>query len=92
MLKKKLIKLSFISLIILLNGCGFKVLDKSDANNFSIKEIITSGDKRINYKITNNLFIYSKKKRQNEIILYLDTKKNNIIKEKNIKNEITKYQ
>ena len=92
MLKKKLIKLSFISLIILLNGCGFKVLDKSDANNFSIKEIIMSGDKRINYKIKNNLFIYSKQKRQNEIILYLDTKKNKSIKEKNIKNEITKYQ
>ena len=92
MLKKKLIKLSFISLIILLNGCGFKVLDKSDAHNFSIKEIITSGDKRINYKISNNLFIYSKQKRQNEIILYLDTKKNKSIKEKNIKNEITKYQ
>ncbi len=92
MLKKKLIKLTFISLIILLNGCGFKVLDKSDANNFSIKEIITSGDKRINYKIKNNLFIYSKQKRQNEIILYLDTKKNKSIKEKNIKNEITKYQ
>ncbi len=92
MLKKELVKLSIILLIILLNGCGFKVLDKSDANNFSIKEIITSGDKRINYKIKNNLFIYSKQKRQNEIILYLDTKKNKSIKEKNIKNEITKYQ
>ena len=28
-----------------------KFLDKSDANNFSIKEIVSSGDKRINYKI-----------------------------------------
>ena len=53
---------------------------------------MSSGDKRINYKIKNNLFIYSKQKRQNEIILYLDTKKNKSIKEKNIKNEITKYQ
>ena len=91
MLINKNIRLTLISLIILLNGCGFKVLDKSNANNFFVKEIITSGDKRINYKIKNNLFIYSKQKRQNEIILYVDTKKNKNIKEKNIKNEITKY-
>ena len=74
MLINKNIRLTLISLIILLNGCGFKVLDKSNANNFFVKEIITSGDKRINYKIKNNLFIYSKQKRQNEIILYVDTK------------------
>ena len=49
MLINKNIKIILISLIILLNGCGFKVLDKSDANNFSIKEIVSSGDKRINF-------------------------------------------
>ncbi len=92
MLINKNIKIILISLIILLNGCGFKVLDKSGTNNFFIKEIITSGDKRINYKIKNNLFIYSKQKGQNEIILYVDTKKNKSIKEKNIKNEIIKYK
>ena len=92
MLINKNIKFILILSIILLHGCGFKVLDKSDANNFSIKEIVSSGDKRINYKIKNNLFVYAKQKRENEIVLYVDTKKNKSIKEKNIKNEITKYQ
>ena len=38
------------------------------------------------------MFNYSKQKGQNEIILYVDTKKNKSIKEKNIKNEIIKYK
>ena len=62
MLKKKLIKLSFISLIILLNGCGFKVLDKSDANNFSIKEIITVETKELIIKLQIIYFFIQSKK------------------------------
>ena len=92
MLKKNFTKFSSIFFILLISNCGYKVLDKSNANNFSIKEIVTSGDKRISYKIKNDLYIYSKQQRQNEIILYINTKKNKTIKEKNIKNEITKYQ
>ena len=92
MFKKNITKFSFIIFILLLSNCGYKVLDKSNANNFSIKDIVTSGDKRISYKIKNDLNIYSKQQKQNEIILYLNTKKNKTVKEKNIKNEITKYQ
>ena len=36
-------------------SCGFKVVNKSEIYNFNIKEIITTGDKRINYKIKNKL-------------------------------------
>ena len=92
-MKKKII-LNFCLFIILLLplNCGFKVVNKSENKNYLIKEIITSGDKRISYKIKNNLLIYSKETSQNELIVYVDVKKNKIIKEKNIKNEITKYQ
>tara|TARA_B100001057_G_C22779338_1_gene922990 strand:+ start:643 stop:1116 length:474 start_codon:yes stop_codon:yes gene_type:complete len=84
--------LSFFAIFFLTSNCGFKVLDKSKNNNFSIKEIRTSGEIRINYKIKNNLLVNSKKTSENQIVITLNTKKNKSIKEKNIKNEITKYQ
>ena len=73
-------------------NCGFKVINESEKNNFSIQEIKTSGDKRINFKIKNNLVNSSKKNNQNTLLINLNTKKTKNIKEKNIKNEITKYQ
>ena len=44
----------------MLSSCGFKVLNKSELSNFNVKELITSGDKRINYKIRNELLTYNK--------------------------------
>jgi len=86
--------LSLVFLIIfsfLVSGCGFKVLDNSKINNFSIKNISSSGEKRLNYKIKNYLLSNTKNSSQNNLILDLTTKKKKNIKEKNIKNEITKY-
>ena len=73
-------------------NCGFKVINESEKNNFSIQEIKTSGDKRINFKIKNNLLNSAKKNNQNTLFINLSTKKTKNIKEKNIKNEITKYE
>ena len=73
-------------------NCGFKVINESEVNQFSIGEIKTSGDRRINFKIKNNLLNYSKKDNPNILIINLSSKKNKNIKEKNIKNEITKYE
>ena len=81
-----------IFFFLLTSNCGFKVLDKSKINNFTIKEIQTSGNKRINYKIKNNLLVNSSKNNENILLINLKTKKIKNIKEKNIKNEITKYQ
>ena len=78
-------------LFFLTSSCGFKVLDTSQANNFTIKSISSSGDNRINYKIKNYLMINTKKNSQNNLIMNLNIKKNKIIKEKNIKNEVSKY-
>ena len=85
----KFFLLLFLSMTI---SCGFKVLNESEGKNFSIKEINTFGDKRINFKIKNNLLVYSTKNNQNILLINLNTKKTKNIKEKNIKNEITKYE
>ena len=79
-------------MLLVLTNCGFKVLDKSKINNFTINSIITNGDNRINYKIRNDLLINSLKDSTNLVNINLNTNKKKTIKEKNIKNEITKYQ
>lgn len=84
---KSILVVSFL----ILSNCGYKVLDNLETN-FSIKEINASGDKRINFKIKNSLIIDSSYNKTNTLILTLDTKKTKKIKEKNIKNEITKYK
>tara|TARA_E500000331_G_scaffold184304_2_gene177377 strand:- start:623 stop:1099 length:477 start_codon:yes stop_codon:yes gene_type:complete len=90
---KQIITASILSLFLMtLAGCGFKVINESEENNFSIKEITVSGDKRINFKIKNNLLNYSKKNSRNKLYINLSSRKNKSIKEKNIKNEVTKYQ
>ena len=86
-----IIKCSLILLFIALSNCGFKVLDNLESN-FSIREINTSGDKRINFKIKNDLIIEYSNNATNNLILTMNTKKTKRIKEKNIKNEITKYE
>ncbi len=82
----------FVAILLFTNNCGFKVLDKSKNNNFTIKEIRSSGEIRINHKIKNNILINSKENSENQMIISLNTKKIKTIKERNIKNEITKYQ
>ena len=78
---------------IILTGCGFKVLNKSELINFKIQNIETFGDNRINYLIKNNLNnTFSKGTAEDFVILKITSKKNKVIKEKNIKNQITKYQ
>ena len=78
--------------LILLTGCGFKIIDKRELLNFNIKEISTNGDKRINFELKNKLSDYNDTNSSKVIKLELDTKKTKSIKEKNISNEITKYQ
>ena len=78
---KKFTKILIIFSFILLSNCGFKVLDTSQINNFTIQEIKTTGDKRTSFKIKNNLIINSEKNNKNILIINLDTKKERSIKE-----------
>ena len=84
----------FILLIFILSftvQCGFKVVDQN-ISRFEISEITTIGDKRINYRIKNKLLSTSQEGKDKVIKINLDTKKTRNIKEKNIKNIITKYE
>tara|TARA_Y100000992_G_C21073429_1_gene399803 strand:- start:125 stop:592 length:468 start_codon:yes stop_codon:yes gene_type:complete len=86
---------SLIYLILLTfftTSCGFKVVYPTKQNNFDIAEITTSGDSLIAYKIKNKLLFNSKKNEKRLVYIDLNVSKTKNIKEKNIKNEITKYE
>ena len=86
-------KLKILLLVIymmLISSCGFKLANLQ--NNYNITEINTKGDKRINYKLKTKILNSSKKDNNNQILINISTKKEKNIKEKNIGNEITKYE
>ena len=78
--------------LVLLTSCGFKIIDKRELLNFNIKEISTIGDRKINFELKNKLSDYNDTDSIKVIKIELETKKTKSIKEKNISNEITKYQ
>ena len=84
--------LILIVVVYSLSACGFKIVNQKELQNFNIVKIETSGDKRINFIITNKLQASSTSNNKQEIFLKLITNKIKSIKEKNIKNEITKYE
>ena len=86
---KKLLNL--FSVLILISGCGFKVLEDSNLENFYIKDIKITGDSRVNFNIKNKLSLKANNKSKNSISLIIITNKEKKIKEKNDKNIITKY-
>ena len=87
---KKIILIIFV--LTLLNNCGFKIVEKKTLNRCFISEINTYGEGRINYKIKNLLNTKSTSGSKKKLKLALNTNKEKKIKEKNINNEITKYQ
>jgi len=87
---KKIILIIF--LLTLLNNCGFKIAEEKTLRGYFISEIDTYGEGRINYKIKNLLNAKSTDNAKKELKITLNTNKEKKIKEKNINNEITKYQ
>ena len=79
-------------MLLLLYGCGFKAVDQNASNNFEIVEIETKGDNRINFKIKNRLLYNSKENFGKPLSIEIRTEKNKKIKERNIQNQITKYE
>ena len=79
-------------ILITLQSCGFKMVDQDNLGNFYIVEIKTSGEKRVNHKIRNKLLFTSNDNTRNKINVKINTKRVRNIKEKNIKNEVTKYE
>ena len=89
---KKLTKSFLILAFLATSSCGYKVLESLESYNLNIKEIKSSGDKRINFKIENNLIFKSSQANKINLIIDLQTTKEKKVKEKNNKNEITEYK
>jgi hypothetical protein len=87
---KKIILIIF--LIITLNNCGFKIAKNKELRGYLISEINTYGEGRINYQIKNLLSIKSKTNSEKKLKITINTNEEKKVKEKNINNEITKYQ
>ncbi len=75
--------------LFILTSCGFKLAQ--NAYNFSIVDINTTGDKNVSYLLKNRLNFGSKEK-ANQLEIEIFSEKLKTIKEKNIANQITKYE
>ena len=73
-----------------LTSCGFKAVDQNYFRGYDIIPNI-KGDDRIVYLLSNALKNISADNK-NKILINAEVKKNKNIKEKNIKNEITRYE
>ena len=84
--------LSILSILFFLSGCGFSKVSTLTAANFSIRSIEIEGEKKIGSLIKNELVLYTEKNSENLLDLKLVISKNKSIKEKDIKNKVTKYE
>ena len=83
--------LLFLTFIFIMQ-CGYKVVNHNELNQYNIVSFELEGENRINRIIKKNVLFYSKDTSENIFNIKLQTKKNKKIVEKNIKNEIVKYQ
>ena len=73
-------------------GCGFKVLDHTEIKNYEILEIKAEGNKKVNFFLKSELNnLLNANSSVDKLIININTKKTKSIKEKNKKNQITKY-
>ena len=84
--------LIYFLIIISLYSCGFNIVKQSDLVDFHIAKIETVGDKKINYGLKNKLAFRAGDTEKKKIYLDIKTKKNKVVKEKNSRNEITRYE
>ena len=81
--------LYIIATTLLLISCGYKIVDNKI--NFKIYEIVTTGDKKISYHLKNKLSLVSGEEKNKLVKININTKKTKSIKERNVKNQITKH-
>ena len=71
MIKKNLIKL--ILLFFFISGCGYSPIFSNKDSNFSIYELSTTGDKKLNKVINNRLNSYKDSNGSKKISLTIET-------------------
>ena len=60
-------------IIVILQNCGFKVVDQNNLGNFYIVEVETQGEKRINHRIKSKLLFVSQENEKNKIKIEINT-------------------
>ena len=84
-------KIIVIFIALLISGCGFKAVNQEYLNQYKIIELNIKGDARLSYLLKNKLkFNNENSNKSIKLNVIIDKTKN--IREKNIKNEVTKYQ
>tara|TARA_B100000575_G_scaffold227864_1_gene188626 strand:- start:268 stop:750 length:483 start_codon:yes stop_codon:yes gene_type:complete len=79
--------------LIILNNCGYKVIDKSQFSNLKVESFLTEGDNKLNFLIKNNLQkVLGNNQGDERVYFKLKTVKEKEVREKNDSNRITKYQ
>ena len=82
--------LNILFLLIFLSSCGFKIVN-TKTNNYKISNIETGNKSIESYKLRNGLKLISNANSLNEIDIKFNLTKNKLVSEKNINNEVTKY-
>lgn len=81
-----------INVVLFLSSCGFKSLVKENPINLNIENFITQkGDKKLGKIIKGDVMLYSSKEAKKNIDIILEIDKQKQIREKNLKNRVTKY-
>ena len=84
--------LIIINVLLFLSSCGFKSLVQENPINLNIKNFITQkGDKKLGKIIRSDVMLYSSKEAKKNIDIILEIDKQKKIREKNLKNRVTKY-
>ncbi len=81
----------FVTIFILISSCGFKIIDQDFSQDYSIVEVNISGDPKISHLIRKKIK-KDKTQKSNSIKINITNEKLKGISEKNIQNEITKYE
>lgn len=82
----------YILVFYITTGCGFKIVETSKLNKFQIIEIKNDGDNKINFLIRSKIYnLLNLENSNDKLKIKLSTEKKKSVKEKNNKNQITKY-
>ena len=81
----------FATIFILISSCGFKIIDQDFSQDYSIVEVNISGDPKISHLIRKKIK-KDKTQKSNSIKINITNEKLKGISEKNIQNEVTKYE
>ena len=88
-LYKALLCFHFILFLIFLSSCGYQSLLNENSKKFSIKSFNIEGNKRLAQILKNNLI--SSRNKSNNLILYINARKNRSIKHKDSSGKIIEY-